>query len=374
LRYQRTLARASEARTLALCELSLDLSEAHGASQLTEVAERHLRKLFGPFVSIRLSGAVTPIEQLASSTQDWDIYPIATEGRAFGTIRVAHSTNLRDDQEQRLLLAACEDRIAVAVERIELSETARQAEVAAESERLRNALLSSVSHDLKTPLSSIMTAGTTLLRCRSDQQTERELLSTIVEESDRLNCLLTNLLSVTRLEGGSIRLNARFEALDDLVLGVLSRLSGRLHDRRIDLDVADELPLVSMDPSLIDQLIVNLVENALRYTPAGSPIMIRIRPEGTDVVLQVHDQGPGIPDVERERVFEKFYRGKSASAMDGGTGLGLTICRAVATAHHGSITLFTPLDGGTLVELRLPQGDPRPEAGARPWALGGARQ
>jgi two-component system sensor histidine kinase KdpD len=140
-------------------------------------------------------------------------------------------------------------------------------------------------------------------------------------------------------------------------LSVLSRLSGRLSARKVDLRIPHDLPLIPIDPTLIDQVLVNLLENILRYTPPGSPIRIEMSQADQEMVLSIRDQGPGIPEGERERVFEKFYRGRGTSALDGGTGLGLTICRAVAAAHQGSITLSSPTGGGTLVELRLPIPD-----------------
>jgi two-component system sensor histidine kinase KdpD len=205
-----------------------------------------------------------------------------------------------------------------------------------------------------------MTAGSSLLSSplRKDRTT-RELLETIVQESERMNGLITNLLSATRLEAGEAVLHREVEALDDLVFAVLSRLSGRLSDRRVDVDLPETLPMVSVDAGLIDQLIMNLLENALRYTPAGSPIQIRGTAEGDAVSVEVCDRGPGIAASDHERVFEKFYRGQAAKRNDGGTGLGLTICRAVVHAHGGRIAIMARSGGGTKVRFTLPLGLPR---------------
>ena len=378
LRHQRTAARASEARTLALCELSLDLSEVSRIDELPRVAERHLALLFGPYSRVLLRG---PGGELAPSTGSavarelaqravagrelallvvdegvLAFQPIASGREPLGVIGVTLApAEPAHEHEQRVLLAACADRIAVAIDRLALGAAAHRAHVEVEAERLRNELLSAMSHDLKTPLASILTAGTTLLgpNERADG-VRRELLETIVEETELLNRLGTNLLSVTRLESGRVHLNKTPEALDDLVYGVLSRLSGRLEGRSVDIEVPGELPFVLMDPVLVDQVLVNLIENVLRYTPQGSPLGIRLLASEREVMLEVADRGPGIAREERERVFEKFYRGHEARQKDGGSGLGLTICRAVARAHGGRIRIHPREGGGTLVEFALP--------------------
>ncbi len=326
LRQERALARKSESRTRALCELSLELSEVNRPEAVLIVAERHLCRLFGPETRVL----------------------VEAEG-----VRVACEAGAT--AEQRVLLTACADRIAQAMARIALSEQAQRAQFETEAERLRNALLSAVSHDLKTPLASILTAGTTLLgRLPAADDEERQLLETVVQETERMNSLVTNLLSVTRLESGNVRLNKTPEALEDLIYGVLSRFSTRLERRDVEVDIAAELPLVPLDAALLDQVLVNLIDNALRYTPPGSPLAIRAAPGEAEVVLEICDRGPGIAADERERVFEKFYRGRRSRPSDGGTGLGLTICRAVAHAHGGRIAIGAREGGGTRIELCLP--------------------
>jgi two-component system sensor histidine kinase KdpD len=377
LRYQRTVARASEARTLALCELSLDLSEISEVEQLPRVAERHLARLFGPSTRVLVrerdvelgSALVAEERELASRALErrelavlevadgaLAFQPIASGHAPLGLIRVSLAvTDPTHEREQHVLLAACADRIAVAIDRLALGAAAQKAHVEAEAERLRNELLSAMSHDLKTPLASILTAGSTLLNPSGPGDVvRRELLETIVDEAERLNRLVTNLLSVTRLESGRVRLNKTPEALDELVYGVLSRLSGRLEGRTVEVVVPSELPFVSMDPVLVDQVMVNLIENVLRYTPAASPLVVRVLASEREVTLEVADRGPGIASDEREKVFEKFYRGSQAKLKDGGSGLGLTICRAVARAHGGRIQIHPRAGGGTVVEFVLP--------------------
>jgi two-component system sensor histidine kinase KdpD len=379
LRYQRTIARTSEARTLALCELSLDLSEIERVDELPQRAERHLGRLFGPSAQVIVRGpglelassfpagserllAYRALETLELASEDAEdsvlaFQPITSGRELIGLIRVTLSVvDPAHEGEQRVLLAASADRIAVAMDRLALGTAARLAHVEAEAERLRNELLSAMSHDLRTPLASILTAGTTLLNPSGtrDEGVRQELLETIVDETERLNRLVTNLLSVTRLESGRVRLNKGPEALDELLYGVLSRLGGRLEGRSVDVEIPPELPFVSMDSVLVDQVLVNLIENVLRYTPAGSPLGVRVLVSAREVTLEVADRGPGIASDERDKVFDKFYRGSQAKQKDGGSGLGLTICRAVARAHGGRIQIHPRPGGGTLVEFALP--------------------
>ena len=351
VRLQRAAAHASEARTQSLCELSLDLSQVTSLSELAERAERHLRRLFGNKTRL-LPGDHGPAEASAH------LQPIGAEGQRFGYIEVdADPLRARETAERQLLLVACADRVADALKRLALSEAARRATVDADLERNRNALLSAVSHDMKTPLASILTAGTSLLsasRLERSPPTFRELLETIVQEAERMNDLITNLLNATRLESGAAALNKEPEALDDLIFGVLSRLSGRLSGRAVSVDVPDDLPLVPLDAALVDQVLLNLLENVLRYTPINSPIDIQVSFGENAVAVDVCDRGPGVPATEREKVFEKFYRGQAARRNDGGTGLGLTICRAVARAHDGDMSILSRDGGGAIVRFTLP--------------------
>jgi two-component system sensor histidine kinase KdpD len=380
LRHQRGAARESEARTLELCSLSLDLSEVSRSEELPRVGERHLARLFGAEARIVMRDAageaavsgLSPSERagversLRAHSPSFEL--VSAEGRAFQRI-VSGSATLgvivvpvlpgvvELPRDRSLLLAACADRVAVAIDRLALATAARRAQVAVEAERLRNELLSAMSHDLKTPLAAILTASTLLLRPDfASEGVRRELTKTIVDETERLNGLVTNLLSVTRLESGKVELHRTPEALDELVFAVLARLSDRLEGRAVEVDAAGVLPLVSMDPVLVDQVLVNLIENVLRYTPAGSPLTIRVRRREREVAVEVADRGPGIDGEEQEKVFEKFYRGRHARKKDGGSGLGLTICRAVARAHGGRIAIRSRMGGGASVEFALPAG------------------
>lgn len=236
-------------------------------------------------------------------------------------------------------------------------EGVQRAQVQIETERMRNALLSTVSHDLKAPLSAIIAAGTTLSNEQSnlDWATRAELSATIVEAAERLEGLVTNLLSATRLEAGTIALNRSVEAIDELVGAVLSRFAARLGARVVHLDIPPDLPLLSVDPKLIELVLVNLVENALRYTPEQTPLHISARSTDDEVVVSVADEGAGISELERENVFEKFFRGSQARSNDGGAGLGLMICRAAVGAHGGRISALSRPGGGARIEFTLPK-------------------
>jgi two-component system sensor histidine kinase KdpD len=381
LRDQRAIASASEARTLALCELSLDLSRVAGIGELVRHAEARLQHLFGADARISLHArpelAAKPSagpdgEQRQDTNSVVELQPVVVGEHELGQISIDPSSlGSSSAVERRLLLAACADRVADALRRLTLADEARSAQVAAETERSRNALLSAVSHDMKTPLASILTAGTSLLSPGSrTATTTREMLETIVQETERLNGMITNLLSVTRLESGAAVLNRRLEALDDLIFGVLSRLSGRLEGRELRVDVPDDTPMVPMDPVLVDQLLVNVLENALRYTPADSPIDVRLYAQQGELCVEISDRGPGFGEHEQERVFERFYRGLAAGRNDGGTGLGLTICRAVARAHGGEVKVSSRPGGGASVRFSLPLEAPLPSESRMAGAVG----
>jgi two-component system sensor histidine kinase KdpD len=235
-------------------------------------------------------------------------------------------------------------------------QAAQAQELRIETERLRSSLLSAVSHDLRTPLATIFGAGTELLEQGADlSSVERgELIQAIVEEAARLDQLVTNLLEVARLEGGPIEIRKRAEPIDEVVEAALSRLRGRLGDRPVRSRVPEEIPMVPIDAVLIQQVLVNLLENALRYSSAGTPLEIEASRAADHVVVEVRDRGSGIQEQEAERLFERFYRGHLQSGRDGGVGLGLTICRSIVRAHGGEIALLNRAQGGAIARFTLP--------------------
>jgi two-component system sensor histidine kinase KdpD len=240
--------------------------------------------------------------------------------------------------DQRRLLDSLSDQTALAIERLNLAEEMDQARVAAETEKLRTALLTSISHDLRTPLAAILGSASSLkaYRAQLDARQEDELLGTIQEEAERLNHFIANLLDMTRLESGALAPNLAAIDLGDVIGSVLRRAPIQSHKMVLDLEPG--LPMVRLDPVLFEQVLFNLLDNAAKYTPAGSTITLQARRDGGVVRLQVMDEGPGLPEEDRERVFDKFYRVRAADKKRAGTGLGLAIARGFMESMGGTIT------------------------------------
>lgn len=242
--------------------------------------------------------------------------------------------------EERRLLDSLLDQAAVAIERVRLADERDQARLAAESERLRAALLTSLSHDLKTPLASITGAVTALRQYDElyDAAARDELAGTIQDEAERLSCFVANLLDMTRLAAGAIALNRELVDVGEVVGTALQRTTSVLLGHHVTVDLAPDLPMLNLDVVLFEQVLVNLLDNAAKYAPPGSGIVIQGRQAGKWVVLQVCDEGPGIPPGDVERVFETFYRANKGDRQRAGTGLGLAICRGFIEALGGTIT------------------------------------
>jgi two-component system sensor histidine kinase KdpD len=234
--------------------------------------------------------------------------------------------------------------------------TTQQARLEAEVERVHAALLSSVSHDLRTPLATISASAQMLVRSHveMDPVLRGEVLTGIADEAERLDGLLRNLLAITRVETGELRLQVLPASLDEVLTDALRRLKHRLQGRSVQLDVQRGLPLVDIDVRLFEQALLNVLDNALRYSPPGSPLIIDTEQLESTVQIRIADSGVGVAAADQELVFEKFRRGSNAPRSDGGVGLGLTICRAILRAHGGEITMASAAGGGALVTLSLP--------------------
>lgn len=247
---------------------------------------------------------------------------------------------------------------AFAIERVRLAEQARDAEQRARAEEIRNSLLSAVSHDLRSPLSAIAGAAAVLRddgsRLEADQR--KELLDTVCSEAERMDRLVGNVLNIVRIESGGIMLRREWVPLEEVVGTALSHLETALQDREVGTLVPEGLPLVHIDPVLIEQVLVNLLDNSLRHTPGGSPLEIGARSSLDRIETWVADRGPGIPPADLERIFDKGYRG--AHAGSGGFGLGLPICRGIMEAHGGGIFAENRVGGGTIVLFWLPLEEP----------------
>jgi K+-sensing histidine kinase KdpD len=233
-------------------------------------------------------------------------------------------------------------------------------------EERRSSLLSALSHDLRTPLAAITGAATTLRdeSAAIDSGQRREMLDTICEEADRLERLVRNLLDMTRLESGALAVTRQWLPLEEIVGSALTRLETQLEGRPVRTDLPADLPLVPVDAVLLEQVFVNLLENAAKYTPPGSPIEIvaRASAQGDAVAIEVSDRGPGIDAGDEGRLFEKFVRGRNTGATGStGAGLGLAICRGVVSVHGGTIGAANRQGGGAVFRMTLPiVGTPPP--------------
>ncbi len=259
--------------------------------------------------------------------------------------------------DQQRLLTALADLTALAVERINLVEDIERARLTAETDRLRAALLTSISHDLRTPLASILGSVTSLVASGDslDPETSQGLLHTIQDESERLNRFIGNLLDMTKLEAGPLRLRTQRVDLADAIGGALRHASKVLADHRVAARVEPDLPLLDLDEVLFDQALFNLLDNAAKYAPVGTLITVRAWRTGDTACIQVMDEGPGIPPGDLEHVFEKFYRARTGDRRRAGTGLGLAICRGFIEAMRGRITAANRSDRvGAVFTISLP--------------------
>ena len=259
--------------------------------------------------------------------------------------------------DQRRLLDALMDQSALAIERVRLVEDLDRAKRAAETDRLRSALLTSISHDLKTPLAAVLGAAGTLrsLSVVLDQQAKADLVATIIDEAERLNRFIANLLDMTRLESGAVVPNAALHDLGEIVGSALERASKILVRHRVEVDLAKDLPMVSIDPVLFEQVLFNLLDNAAKYAPAGTTVRIQSWRDRDSVVLQVLDEGEGVPSGDLEQIFDKFYRVQKADQVRAGTGLGLAISRGFIEAMQGTISAANRTDRrGAVFTITLP--------------------
>ncbi|MCL4266913.1 MAG: sensor histidine kinase KdpD [Anaerolineae bacterium] len=259
--------------------------------------------------------------------------------------------------EQRRLLEAFAGLAALAVERAQLSDKAEEARIQVETERMRSSLLSSVSHDLRTPLAYITGALSSLHHDISllSEDAQQELVLTALEEAQRLNRLVGNLLDMTRLESGALKPALKPADVQDLVGAALAQMSSQLHGRTLDVQIPDYLPPVNIDFVLMVQAFVNLIDNALKYSPPDTPIQVMAYGDGGAVMITVADRGPGIPEAGMVRIFDKFFRADPVGV--GGAGLGLAISKGIVEAHHGRIHAENRPDGGASFTISLPVAD-----------------
>jgi two-component system sensor histidine kinase KdpD len=393
-RAQAESARERERRMATLYAMSRELAATRGVQALLAVATRHIGELFGGRVAILLPdangrlggepppGAGFPLDSSDLAVGQWvyehgqvagqgtDTLPGATalylplqgSGGTVGVLGLRPSDPHSLQSPERLhQLEAFASQTALAIERARLAEEAERAEVRAETERLRNSLLSSVSHDLRTPLASITGAASTLLEgeARLDAATRHDLLESLHEEADRLNRLVQNLLEMTRLEAGALHPRTDWHSVEEVVGAALGRFGKALAQRVVTARIPPELPLVPMDDVLIEQVLLNLIDNVIKYTPPDSPIEIAAEDTGGAVVIEVADRGPGLPPGEEQLIFEKFHRAERGPSVRG-AGLGLAISRGIVHAHGGRIWAENRPGGGVSMRVSLPAKDAPP--------------
>jgi len=391
IRMQAVAARQREERTAALYAMSRELASTRGVDQLLTIAVRHISEVFRSQVVVLLPGAGGLVPsgggQFALDSNELGVakwvhehhqpaglgtatlpgaaalyLPLQAPRGPVGVLGVrpadAHALDAPDQLHQ---LETFANQTALAIERAQLADEAQQAQVRMETERLRNSLLSSVSHDLRTPLATITGAASTILESgsRLDAQTRQELLESVREEADRLNRLVQNLLEMTRLESGALQLRREWHPLEEVIGAALSRLGKELADRRVDTRVPPDLPLVPIDDVLVEQVLVNLLDNAAKYTPRESPIRIMATATDRAVTVEVADRGPGLPRGEEDKVFEKFHRGVEGGR---GVGLGLAIAQGIVKAHGGRIWAQNLPEGGVAFLFTLPLAGTPPAA------------
>ncbi|WP_243373392.1 DUF4118 domain-containing protein [Geotalea sp. SG265] len=298
-------------------------------------------------------GAGNGTESFSSS--GFTFLPLSALANTLGVLALRRGYAGPPSSRLRRLLEVFAGQIAMAIERVHLVEQAEQAQILQAREGLERALLNSISHDLRTPLVSISGALGSLLEQGETlgEDARRILLVTAWEEAGRLNRFVGNLLDMTRLEAGAIKLNKEANDVQDLVGCALAAIEPRMGARTIDVRIPDGLPLILMDMALMTQVLVNVLDNALKYSSPDGSITLSARDDGSMLTMEIADQGPGVPEADLQRIFDKFYRIPVPEGT-GGTGLGLTICKGIVEAHGGVIRAENRTDGGLRVVIRLP--------------------
>ncbi|WP_410512280.1 sensor histidine kinase KdpD [Paenibacillus sp. BR2-3] len=285
--------------------------------------------------------------------------PLRTEDRMYGVLAVnLQNRDAAVSAENLRLLEAFAGLAAIAIARVKLGEEAKLAHLTAESERLRTALLDSVSHELRTPLATIIGSATGLIegdRIFSSED-RLDLLSTIRDGALRMNRLVTNLLGMVKLESGMLRLRNKWCDVEDILGVVLSQVKDFQQQRDIRVVLPDHIPFISGDDVLLEQVLVNVVSNSIKYSADHSQIIISVKQQERNVVISVADSGIGIRSADRERIFDKFFRADTTRHVPG-TGLGLAICKGIIEAHGGTITAEPNLKKGTIIHITLPIGE-----------------
>ena len=388
LKFQARVATLREERVRALYEMSRDLSGALLDAQIAEIAARFLRTEFEARVALMVAdpeGRVSaPVpspelpEGIDAGVAQWAFdheeaagfgtntlpaapvlyLPLKAPMRVRGVLAIGPRNPARlAGPEQRRLLDTCASLLALSLERIHYVEVAQDTTVQVESERLRNSLLAAISHDLRTPLAALVGIADALIRTQQADGREAELARSMREAALRMSSQVNNLLDMARLQSGHVPLRREWLPLEEALGSALRALEGTLDARRVRASLPADLPLLHVDAALFERVLCNLLENAVKYTPPGTPIDIAARVDGARIRVMVDDQGPGLPRHREEAIFQMFERGRKEGAI-AGVGLGLAICRAIVEAHGGRIRGESRPAGGARFILDLPLEEP----------------
>ncbi|MBI5927791.1 MAG: sensor histidine kinase KdpD [Chloroflexi bacterium] len=393
LRAQEQQARRNAERTMALYTLAHETASAVTLEDVLNTAVTQLSQVFDAEVAILLPGdgksqtephpaSTLRLDEKGLSVAMWvlengkpagrhtDTLPLLSEAQFLplltsrGTVGVLGIHTYEDERlsvDQEIMLETFANQVALVIERELLDEAAEQAAMLKESERLYEALLNSISHELRTPIATITGAASSLLDPQTgDSKNARlELSRDIQDAAERLNRLVANLLDMSRLETGRLKLKVEWCDVQDIVGVAVKHMEKRLQGRPLTIDCQPDLPLVPMDFVLMEQVLVNLLDNIANYTPAKSPVKVAVAVEGQFLTIRVTDAGPGIPLENLERIFDKFYRVPGTAT--GGTGLGLSISRGLIEAHNGKLTAENLAEGGARFTIRLPLSSSPPK-------------
>jgi two-component system sensor histidine kinase KdpD len=409
LRFQARVASYREERAGSLYEIARDLSGAMQIEQVVRISDASIARTFRASAALLLpdadgqltvassragradTGSEHPDLAVEIGVAQWAFdkgqpagfgtdtlpgsevlyVPLRAPTRARGVLAVkAHNRRLLRIPEQRQLLDTFAALIAIALERVHYVEVAQDAVVQMESERLRNSLLAALSHDLRTPLTVLVGLAESLALTKPPlSRAQLETAEAIQDEARRMSTLVSNLLDMARIESGEVKLNLQWQPLEEVVGSALNATHAMLKQHRVEVHIPWDLPLVRFDALLIERVLVNLLENASKYTPPGSTVTLSAEVVADRLSVSVSDDGPGLVTGREEAVFQKFTRGERESATPG-VGLGLSICRAILESHQGKIVAANGPRGGARFTFTLPLGHP-PNAEMEPEAADG---
>lgn len=385
LRFEATIANLRERRAQALAALSKELSGALTVEQVVEIANRNVSGTFNSAVALllpssqektKVAGTSSSQPTIDTAVAQWVYDHQLPAGLGTHTLSAAASHYLPlkapmrtrgvlvleakdllflNEPEEKRLLDTFAAQIALALERVHYVEVAQDALVSMEGERLRNSLLSAISHDLRTPLTALVGLASTLADTNLPENTQKELALAIRNEAQQMTELVTNLLDMARLQAGGMKLKKDWQSIEEIVGSACMQLHRVMTTKNLIISIPANLPLCECDPILIQRVIVNLLDNAAKYTPTGSTISVSASAGNNAMTIMIEDNGPGLPLRQEAKIFEKFARGETESNKPG-VGLGLALCKTIIEAHGGKISAENRVDGGARFTVALPLG------------------